>query len=89
MSDLVVALAYGTSVAVAFACLYVFRAKAWYLHALSVAAAFGLGVTPLPASWHTPRHDVIVGSIFLLLFVWGAAAPFFRGRAHETHAHSH
>jgi hypothetical protein len=43
---------------------------------LSILAALAIGLTPPPEGWHPP--DLLVGSVFLFLFVWGIGAPFFR-----------
>jgi hypothetical protein len=79
-------LAYACAAALALALLYLFHAH-WYWHVLSVVAALGIGVLPpdmipVPATWGTLR-DMIIGSAFLFLMVWGLGAPIFR-RHHQT-----
>ena len=80
MSSTWVFLTYGTSVLLALALLYFLRAKAWYLHVLSIASALAVGLTPIPPQWNTPQAGLLIGFIFTFLFFWGLAAPFFRQR---------
>ena len=77
MSPVWVILTFGSSVVLALLALYFLHARAWYWHVLSVALAVTLGLTPLPAGWQSPSADLLVGSVFLLLIVWGLAAPVF------------
>jgi hypothetical protein len=75
---------FGFAVALALLLLYAFHAKAWYWHVLSIAAAIGIGMVPIgslpiPEEWMThPVTSLVIGGIFLFLFFWGVAAPFFR-----------
>jgi hypothetical protein len=80
MQPAVVMLVYGAALMIALALLYFFHAR-WYWHVLSLAAALAIGLTPLPPEWNIP--DLVVGFVFLLLFGWGFAAPFFR--THHAH----
>lgn len=50
----------------------------WYWHAGAVILALAIGLTPPPEGWAGPYLDLAVGSAFVFLFMWGAAAPFFR-----------
>lgn len=86
MSGLVVALNYGVAVALAMTLLYFFRAP-WYWHVLSVIVAFALGLAPMPADWHGPSLDLVVGFVFTFLFFWGAAEPLFRRSPPRLRAH--
>jgi hypothetical protein len=79
MSSIWVFAAYACAVGLPVALLYFLRAHAWYWHALSIALALALGLTPMPSDWSNPRTDLVIGSVFLFLLVWGAAAPLFRG----------
>jgi hypothetical protein len=75
--------AYGAAVAVALLLLWYFHSTRWYWHVLAVVAAIAIGVTPVPfdiSDAARRNFDVVVGSLFLLLFFWGAAAPLFRQR---------
>jgi len=85
-----VLLIYGAMAILALALLYFFHAN-WYWHVLSVVAALGIGMMPpgmipVPAEWG-PARDIILGSLFTFLVIWGIATPLFR-RHHqpqETH----
>jgi len=79
MSFALVAGVYGSSLLAALLLLYFFRPKAWYWHVLSVAAALVIGLTPFPEGWHSPAADLVVGTVFIFLFFWGAGAIFFLG----------
>lgn len=84
-----VVLAYSCAVFLALELLYKFHARAWYWHVLSVAAALALGMARLPEQWSGPSVDLLIGSIFVFLMVWGLAAPLFRKHRHfhyEKHA---
>jgi hypothetical protein len=78
MSSVGLLLAYGAAILLPIWLLYVFHAKSWYWHVLSVAAALSIGFTPVPPEWNRPSTDVAIGFAVLFLFVWGIAAPFFR-----------
>jgi hypothetical protein len=80
-----VLLIYGAIAALTLVLLYCFHAN-WYWHLLSVAAGLALGFMPpdwipVPASWGTTR-DIVLGSLFTFLVVWGIAAPLFRRHHH-------
>ena len=79
-----VALTYVSAVVVALALLYAFHAR-WYWHALSVLAALALGLTPPPEGWQPP--DLLVGSVFVFLLVWGIGAPLFRAHHRDSELH--
>jgi hypothetical protein len=51
--------------------------KRWYWHILSLAAALAVGLMPIPAKWNTPQASVVIGVVFVFLFLWGVAAPVF------------
>lgn len=84
MSPVGLLLAYGAAIFLPLWLLYVFHARSWFWHALSVAAALSIGFTPVPPEWNRPTTDVLIGFVVLFLFVWGAAAPFFRIHHHPT-----
>jgi len=69
---------FGVAVLLALGLLYWFHARAWYWHLLSVAAALGVGFMPPLVANRTVYYDMAIGFVFLLLLVWGAAAPLFR-----------
>ena len=74
--------AYGASVALALLLVYLFHAR-WYWHVLSVLAAFVVGLTPPLAGFDGPTRDLIYGTVFLFLLVWGLGEPF----VHRFHHH--
>ena len=78
MSPVWVVLVYGSSVLLAVLLLHFFHSRSWYWHIVSAALAISLGLVPMPAEWVGPRTDLLVGFLFLLLLVWGLAAPLFR-----------
>jgi hypothetical protein len=78
MAPVWVVLTYGSSVILALLLLYLFHSRSWYWHASSVGLAIVIGLTPVPAGWQAPTTDLLIGSVFLLLLVWGLAAPLFR-----------
>jgi hypothetical protein len=86
MSGMLVALAYGAAVIVALLLLYGFEPVPWYWHLLAFLAAMAIGLSPLPAAWHSPRNDALVGCAFLFLFTWAVCAPLFREFHRERHA---
>lgn len=85
MQLLQVTFAYGLAIFLALALLYYFEAR-WWWHALSLAAALALGLAPLPLEWRIP--DMLLGAVFLFLFVWGVGMPAFR-RHHTPHRKLH
>jgi hypothetical protein len=88
MASYVVMLSYGAAVVLALALLYFLEPIRWYWHVLSVAVAFAIGLAPLPAEWHGPANDLIVGAVFLFLFTWGVCAPLFRKFHHQRERHA-
>jgi hypothetical protein len=80
MSSIWVSAAYACAASLPIVLLYFWRAQAWYWHALSIGLALALGLTPMPSDWSSPPTDLLIGSVFLFLLVWGAGAPLFRGR---------
>ena len=67
--------AYGLSVVLALLLVYLFHSR-WYWHVLSVLAACGVGLTPPIPVLTGPVRDMIYGTLFLFLLVWGCAEPF-------------
>ncbi|MBZ5593914.1 MAG: hypothetical protein LAP39_16870 [Acidobacteriia bacterium] len=84
MSSTWVFAAYVCAVGLPLVLLRFFGARAWYWHALSIGLALALGLTPTPSEWSSPSTDLMIGSAFVFLLVWGLAAPFFRSH-HAMH----
>lgn len=82
MSTALVFLVYGCSFALALVLLYFFHAR-WYWHVLSIAAAFAIGMYPPPEQWAGPKFDLLLGFLFVFLFVWGVGEIFFH-RIHRA-----
>jgi len=82
MSSIWVFAGYACAAGLPLVLLHFFHARAWYWHALSIGLALALGLTPVPLEWSTPGRDLMIGSVFVFLLVWGLAAPLFR--AHQT-----
>jgi hypothetical protein len=51
--------------------LYRFGSHSWIWHTLALAAALGLGFLPTPPEWKTKTFDLLFGSVFMFLLVWG------------------
>ncbi len=82
MNFYLVVLVYACSFLLAVVLLYLFH-TAWYWHVLSIAAALVIGLWPPPAPLAgRPVFDLLVGFLFIFLFVWGIGEPFF----HRVHS---
>ncbi len=78
---------FGSAFLLAVALLYFHRAKAWYVHVLSLLVAVGLAAIPDPraklpllSALSENTSYLAIGFCCVLLGVWGLAAPFFRSR---------
>lgn len=85
MSAIWIILAYGLAFALAIILLRFFHGQHchWYWHVAAIALAFAIGLTPPPEGWAGPHLDLAVGSAFVFLIMWGAAAPLFRVHHHK------
>ncbi len=86
-----VLLIYGAAAILALTLLYCFHAS-WYWHVLSVVVALIIGMMPpdmipVPMEWGMTR-DILLGSLFTFLVIWGLGAPLFR-RHHQAQAAHH
>jgi len=77
MPTAIILAVYGSAAFLALLLLYLFRARAWYWHVLSVLVALAIGLTPIPAALRSPSTDLAVGSVVLFLVLWGICAPAF------------
>jgi hypothetical protein len=82
MSTMLVYVVYGFSVALALFLVFLFHAR-WYWHVLSVLAALAIGFSPPVRGWDGLTRDLVYGSVFLFLVVWGLAEPL----VHRFHRH--
>ena len=85
MSDLVVALIYSLALAAAVYLLWRFSHVRWYWHVLAAAAALTIGFMPPLTAEATALYDMLIGTAFLLLIVWGIGEPVFK----VFHIHRH
>jgi hypothetical protein len=86
MNPLLVGVIYGLCLVLALALLYFFPVR-WYWHALGLVAAVVVGLIPLP--WDYGPRDLMIGSVFLVLFVWGAGFPLVRKHHVPLHQARH
>jgi len=63
--------------------LYWFHSQHWLWHVAAIAAAVGLGFIPIPAELQRPGFDLLFGSVFIALMVWGAGGLIL----YHTHGH--
>lgn len=88
MPNIWVVLLYGVVVSLAVFLLWYFSAQAWYWHVLSLAAALALGLMPAPVGWQGPAFDVLFGSVFLFLIVWGVGGMVTYRSHRASHKHA-
>jgi hypothetical protein len=86
MSWSTVLLSYAGAFVLAVLCMYLFGQVRWYWHVLAICVALGLGLMPPVPGWQSPGFDVIFGSLFIVLFVWGVGEPFYDSM-HLPHFH--
>jgi hypothetical protein len=89
MGSFWVVLAYGCSVGLALLLLYYANIRAWAWHIASVALALFIGLIPNPFGWTQPTVDLMIGSLFTFLLVWGVGELAFHSEAHHHHRHHH
>lgn len=88
MSSTVVVLVYLLAIGIPVYLLYRFHSQSWFWHALSIAAAFGLGFMPTPSTWKTVGFDLAFGFGFVFLLAWGIGGLVVY-RPHGSHRHKH
>jgi hypothetical protein len=89
MFPLLAILVYLIAIGIPTGLLYRFGTRSWYWHFLSFAAAVGLGFIPIPAAFHGPGCDLVFGSVFIVLAVWGAGGLiFYPSRRHDHRRHA-
>lgn len=86
MAPSIVLFVYAIAFALAAFLLYWFGHAQWYWHGLAVAVSMVLGLMPPLA--RGPVYDMMVGSLFLLAFIWGAGGAFVQ-EGHRPHIHHH
>jgi hypothetical protein len=83
---LLVVLVYLLAIGIPVFLLYRFRSQSWYWHALAIAVALCLGFVPTPPSLKSAVFDLLIGSVFLLLMVWGVGGLIVFRPHRERHA---
>lgn len=93
MATQVVILAYIGAFLFAILCMYLFGQVRWYWHVAAIAVALGMGFMPPVQGWQGPLFDMVVGSLFIILFTWGVGEPIYDSmklphfhRHHKGHA---
>lgn len=85
MSGTIVAACYGSATLLALFLLWRCGATHWYWHVLSIIGALAIGLTPLPELFNKTVPTLIVGWLFVFLFLWGIGAPVVAALHHEGH----
>lgn len=83
MSPVLVVVCYGSAALIALLALWLFGVKHWWWHALSIVVAFAVGLARLPEPFNQPSWTLVIGWVFVFLFLWGAAAPVFAALRHQ------
>ena len=88
MSGIVAVLVYLIALGLPIFLLYRFGIQTWYWHVLAVIASVGLGFVPIPPELQKPGFDLLLGSLFIMLMIWGAGGLILyrRHEHHEKHA---
>jgi hypothetical protein len=83
---LLVVLVYLLAIGIPVYLLYRFRSQAWYWHGLAIAVALALGFVPTPPSLKSAAFDLVFGSVFILLMIWGVGGLLVFRPHRERHA---
>jgi hypothetical protein len=86
---MIVAACYGSAALLALLALWYFGVKKFYWHALSIVAAFAIGLVHLPEEFTSPNYTLVIGWLFVFLFLWGVAAPVVAVLRHPPQFHLH
>jgi hypothetical protein len=78
MPTWLVFLVYGLAFSLAVYMDYRFPRIGWHWRAVAICFALAIGFTPPSAALNGPEFDLLVGSVFTFLFVWGISEAFFR-----------
>ena len=84
MSPLLIVCLHGAALALAYLLLILAHEKAWYWHALSIAAAIGIGLTMM-RGWPTFAADLTASLLFAFLLFWGFLGPVLGELHHQDH----
>jgi hypothetical protein len=83
MPAILAVLVYLAAIGLPLYLLYRFHSQHWSWHVLAIAAAIGLGLVPIPPGLQKPGFDLMFGSLFAALLVWGAGGLIL----YNTHGH--
>jgi hypothetical protein len=86
MSAALAVLVYVAAMAVPAWLLYYFGSRAWYWHALAIAAGMVLGLIPSSPTLGNPTGELLTGFVFVFLMVWGIGGLLMVRPHHEKHA---
>jgi hypothetical protein len=88
MPAILAILAYVVAIGIPVFLLQRFHSRHWFWHTLAIVAAVGLGFIPIPQDLQRPGHDLLFGSVFVALMIWGAGGLIlYHTRGHrERHA---
>ena len=84
MSGIVAVLVYLVAMGLPIFLLYRFGTQSWYWHVLAIVTSVALGFVPVPDGLQKPGFDLLFGSLFIVLMIWGAGGLILY-RKHEHH----
>jgi hypothetical protein len=79
-------LIYTVAIGLPVLALFRFHSQAWYWHGLAIAIGLTLGFIPTPQEYKTAAFDLLFGSVFIALMVWGIGGLILYRPHHERHA---
>ncbi len=78
MSSMIVVLSYLAALAAAVFLLWRFSHVKWVWHLAALAIAIGIGFMPPVKDLPGALYDLLIGSAFLFLLIWGVGEAVFR-----------
>lgn len=86
MFSILAGLLYLAAILIPLSLLRRFGPTAWFIHALAIAAALGVGLAPATPLLNTLPGTLVYGATFTFLMVWGVAGLFTRRKPKSAHA---
>lgn len=80
----IIPITYALSFVAAVVILWRFGGARWYWHLAAVVLALAVGLMPQIEGWQGKAYDIVIGCLFIFLFVWGAGVilgPIIRNAA--------
>jgi hypothetical protein len=68
----IIPITYALAFVAAVVVLWRFGGARWYWHLAAVVAALGIGLMPQIEGMQGVAYDIVVGCLFIFLFIWGA-----------------